>query len=252
MKNTFYYLIIILAVVSSYNELMCQDSSKTNPLEPASRQKILKLGVFGGWYNTLSPSIMKDSPKFGSATVQKSLLNGLDGLGFANSINFGIFGKYPLTSDLYLGSNIGYTRWNSDNSCNCQPIDSGQSQNSLSLYHIGVYAQYYFANDIYFAPEISFNSFAVKVLENHSTRGTLDFSKNYLRIGTGLALGYSIRVAKYMELDANIKLQALNILLGKDFNLKDTESQALINATNSTKESVILLFSVNLGLLFYL
>ena len=252
MKNIFYCLVLIIIGIGFNNPLKCQDSSKTNPLEPASEQKILKLGVFGGWNNTLAPSIMKNSPKFGSATVQKSLLNGLDGLGFANSFNLGIYGKYSLSNKLYLGANIGYTKWGSDNSCNCQPVDSGLSQNSLSLYHFSVFAQYYFAYDFYMAPELSMNTFAVSVQENHSTRGTIDFSKNYLRIGAGLALGYSYRLAKFMELDANIKFQALNVLLAKDFNKTDTESQALINSSDSVKESIIMLVSANLGILFSL
>ena len=251
MKKILFGLIIIFFGFCLSIRAFGQDSLRSNPLEPVTMLKIFKIGIYSGINNTLGPSIMKNAPKFGTPAVQKSLLNGLDGLGFANSVNFGIFGNYPISSKISLGANLEYSQWKSDNSCNCQDTGGGLSHNSLFLYHLALFAQYKFLYGFYIAPEINLNTFAVQVQENNSKRGTLDFSKNYFRIGSGLALGYDYKLAQFIGLDANFKIQALNILLGKDFNPDDSESQALINSVNSTKESVILLFSFNLGFLLY-
>ena len=191
-----------------------------------------------------------NKPTIASKQVEASLLNGLNGLGFGTSANFGIVGKYPLNKKIYLGSTIEYSGWSSTNSCDCN--DSiATSENSLSFFQISAFLQYYLINKLYAYPEISFNFLGVKVNEE-SRRGTIGFSKTYPRIGIGLGVGYELALSEDVAFDLSVKAQLPNFLLTKDKDNSIVESTSLINSKLFKEEAQILILSFNIGILFSL
>ena len=91
----------------------------------------------------------------------------------------------------------------------------------------------------------------MNVTEN-SSRGNLDFSKSYTRIGVGLLLGYEIPLSNKFTVDIFAKGQFPNLLLGKESSDPNSESESLINSKNETAEAKLFLISFNIGILFSL
>ncbi|OGU16088.1 MAG: hypothetical protein A2X61_13325 [Ignavibacteria bacterium GWB2_35_12] len=220
-----------------------------NALEPGIMHPII-IGVLGGINLPLSPSELVNKPTTATQYVQQSLLNGLNGLGFQSTYNFGIVAKYTLSKKFLLGANIEYSGWKSINSCNCNDT-IGKSENKLTLFHFGFFLQYFIYKNLYAVPEISFNILGARVTEN-SVRGNLDFSKSYPRIGAGLGLGYEIPLTNKFTFDLSAKRQFLNLLLNKENHNTNSESESLINSKNETKEATLFILSFNIGILFTL
>lgn len=250
MKKTLLILLFISTLTLNLKSIYGQDTLLSNPLIPQEKESNLSFGITAGLNLPLAPSILTRAPKTGTATVQKALLNGLDGLGYGITHDIGLLAKYSLDDNIMLAGALTYLRWKSENSCNCLDT-SAVSTNILSSVSFSLSPQFRFLKSFYIAPELNFNSFSVKVTEFNSKRGNLDFSKNYFRIGTGLILGYYHKMVRYVDLDLSVKYQIPNLLLAKSFNPSDTESQAILNDTNSTNESLIMILSFNIGILFH-
>ena len=230
------------------------DTTISSPINPAQIIHGFKIGIFGGVNIPISPKIMINSPSVATDSVQRSLMNGLDGLGYGTTYNLGLTAKYPLYEKFYLGANLSYTGWKSKSECQCG-ADSGSSENALSMFHFAIVPQYYFFMNFYAAPEISFNFFNAKVTENSIRRGKLDFNKSYTRIGAGLGVGYELPLTKRFSLDLSAKGQFPNLLMGKDntgVDLNKNDSESLINQKDEAKEAMLFIFSLNLGVLFAL
>jgi opacity protein-like surface antigen len=253
MRKIDYVKIFTLLLICSSQFVKAQEIdriSQSNPISPGKTILPVKIGLFGGVNSTVSPSEMVNKPTTASKDVQQSLLNGFNGLGFGQAINLGVVVKYPLTEDIYLGADVEYAGWKSTNSCNCNDnID--KSENSLSLLHFGLLSQYYLFDKLYASTELGLNLLGAKVTEN-STRGNLDFSKSYTRIGAGLGVGYELPLMDNFALDISAKGQFPNLLLGQENTGTNTPSESLINAAGETKESTLFILSLNIGLLFSL
>jgi hypothetical protein len=239
--------IFILLLLFNCSFAICQDVKPATPIQPGERIHALKIGVFGGLNLPVKPSELVSKPTVATMEVQQSLLNGLDGLGYGPTVNLGVVAKYPLSDKFYLGANIEYSGWKSTNSCNCNDI-VGKSVNSLTMLNFGVFSQYVLFYNFYIAPEISFNLLNAKVTEN-SSRGNLDFSKSYPRIGMGLGVGCELPLTNKFALDVSAKGRFPNLLLGKENN---GNSESLINSKNETKEALLFILTFNIGLLYSL
>jgi hypothetical protein len=251
MKNkTLLLLITLFFVFSIQSQLNSQHNTPDTPLLPSEKIHSIKIGVFGGFNEPISPTEIVNKPTTATMNVQQSLLNGLDGLGYQSTYNIGIVAKYPLSQKYLSGINIEYSGWKSTNSCNC--YDSvGISENKLTMIRFGFFIQYFIYKNLYVIPELSFNLFGVNITEN-SLRGNLDFSKSYTRIGAGLGLGYEILLTSKYSLDLTAKGQLPNLLLGKENNNSNSESESLINSKNETKEATLFILSFNIGILLSL
>jgi opacity protein-like surface antigen len=253
MKNIVYLKCFILLLIYSSQNVNAQEigkESQSNPINPGKMVYPVKIGLFGGINSTVLPSEMVNKPTTATKDVQQSLLNGFDGLGFGQTINFGIIAKYPLSESFYFGAGIEYSGWKSENSCNCNNIVDN-SQNSLSLLHFGLLSQYYLLGKLYTFAELGLNFLGAKVNEN-SNRGKLDFTKSYTRIGAGLGVGCEFPLMNNFALDITAKGHFPNLLLGQENTGTNTPSESLISATGETKESTLFILSLNIGLLFSL
>jgi opacity protein-like surface antigen len=221
--------------------------SQSNPIKPGQMVYPVEIGLYSGINNPLSPSEIVNKPTTAAKDIQQSLLNGFDGLGFGPTVNLGVVVKYPLSETFYLGANVEYSGWKSNNSCNCSDnID--KSLNSLNLIHFGLMTQYYLYDLLYASGELGLNLLDAKATEN-SNRGNLDFTKSYTRIGAGFGLGYEIPLTNKYSIDLSAKGQFPNLFLGED-NLGNSES--LINSTGNSNEATIFILSLNIGFLFSL
>ena len=247
MRYLIYVKIFTILLFCNYYTVIGQEETQSSPLEPGEKIYPIKIGMLSGAHLPLSPAELVNKPTTATETVQSSLLNGLDGLGYGPTINFGIIGKYPFSEKLYLGASIEYSGWNSENSCNCND-NIYKSENSLTMLHFGVFAEYFLYDKFYVSPELSLNLFGVNVSE-YSNRGILDFSKSYPRIGGGLGVGYEFPLTDKFTIDISAKGQFPNLLLGKE---NSGYSESLINSSGETKEAMLFLLSFNLGLLFSL
>ena len=231
--------------------------SISNPLMPGRDKLANTIGITGGLNYLLGPSILKDIPNQGSVATQQSLVNNLNGLGYKSTANFGITSRFPITGRFWIGGNLNYSSFTSQNKCNCSGgVLLYNSENTLAIFQISVLPYFYFANIYkticYIAPEINMNMFMVSVKEMGSRRNTMDFSKTYPRLGLGISLGSEIHLMDKISLDINVKSQALNLFLAKDnSSLTFTgTSQSLINKAGEFKETLITLFQINLGILY--
>ncbi len=226
-----------------------QENKQGSPTEPGKKIQSFKIGLLGGINIPLSPLELVNKPTTATKEVQTSLLNGLDGLGFGTTYNIGVTGKFPLSELFLSGANLEYSGWESINTCNCQDEEFGKSENSLSLLHFGIFYHYFLYENLYAGPEIGFNFFNVNVTEN-SSRGELDFSKSYTRIGLGISIGYEYPLSKQFALDISARGQFPNLLLGQENTNPTADSESLINSKDETAEANLFLISFNIGLLF--
>jgi hypothetical protein len=210
----------------------------------------MKVGFYIGANSINLPSILTDKPTTASKNVDLSLLNGFNGLGYGAAFNIGAILKYPFSRDFYFGGDVDYTSWKSENNCNCTDVIT-KSVNTLSLYHFGVFSQYFLVDNLYVTPELGLNIFGVKVTEN-SSRGKIDFSKNYTRLGLGISLGYELPLAPEFSVDFTIKGHIPNLLLTSENKVGYVESESLVNSIGETKEATIVVLSFNLVILFSL
>jgi opacity protein-like surface antigen len=251
MSKFVYVKFLILLLICSFQFASAKQSgnkdASSNPVGLGQKNIPVKIEVFGGINNPLSPSEIVNKPKIAVKDVQQSLLNGLDGLGYGPTINFGAAVKYPFSETYYMGVTAEYSGWQSNNSCNCNDV-IGKSENSLSLLHFGLLSQYYLIDNLYASIELGLNLLDAKVVEN-SNRGVLDFSKSYTRIGAGLGLGYEIPLTDIFALNISAKGQFPNLLLGEE---NSGKFESLINSGTDTKEATLFLLSLNIGLLFSL
>ncbi|MFH1050438.1 MAG: hypothetical protein V1779_05835 [bacterium] len=249
MRKMKFISIFVLIIFSNFFLLYGQEIKQGSPIEPGKKIQSFKIGLLGGINTPLSPPELVNKPTTATKEVQPSLLNGLDGLGFGTTYNFGVTGKYPVSESMLLGANIEYTGWSSINSCNCQDEEFGKSENSLSLLHFGIFYHYFLYENLYAGPEFGINFFNVNVTEN-SSRGELDYSKSNSIIGFGLAIGYEYPLSKQFALDITAKAQFPNLLLGKENTNPSIDSESLINSQDETAEANLFLISFNIGLLF--
>ena len=229
---------------------------EANPLNPGKSTHTAEIGLSGGSSFLLSPSILTNIPTKALSTTQKSLSNGLNGLGYNATFNLGILAKFPITGNFLLGGAVNYSSWSSKSKCSCKDNFTYNSENTLTNIQVSVNAYYYFASvskiDFYVEPEINFNMLNAKAVESASKRGTLDFSKMYPRIGAGIGLGSEIPLIEKLGIDFNVKYQMLNLLLGKENKEINytTESESVVNEENNSKEAIISVFSINIGLIY--
>jgi hypothetical protein len=248
MKKMKFILMLALLVLSNFLLLSSQEIKQSTPLKPGAKTQIFKIGIYGGINIPISPPELVNKPTTATNEVQKSLLNGLNGLGFGTTYNIGIIAKYTLSEKFLLGANLDYSAWKSKNSCNCQGTDFGKSENSLANLHIGIFSHYFLYENLYAGPEFSLNIFDVKVTEN-STRGNLDFSKSYTRIGAGITAGYEIPLSDLFTIDIFAKGLFPNLLANSSTN---SVSESLIQSKNETTETKLFLISLNIGILYSL
>ena len=250
MRLLLFVKIFTILILCNLNLAICQEEEPSSPLKQGKTIYPIKIGIFGGIQIPISPDELVNKPTTATKAVDKSLLNGLNGLGYGSTINFGAVVKYPLSKKINLGTNLEYFGWKGEYNCDC--IDTvSRSNNSLTLVHLGIFLQYAIYRNLYVAPEISLNVFGAKATEN-SNRGILDFSKSYTRIGIGLGIGYEIDISSNMALDLFAKCQAPNLFLGSTNSINYKEAEALINSKSSRDESTIFIISFNIGLLYSL
>jgi len=249
MGNMKFISIFVILIFFNFLLLYSQENKQGSPIEPGKKIQSFKIGILGGINIPLSPPELVNEPTTATKEVQPSLLNGLNGLGFGTTYNFGIIGKYSVSELMLIGANIEYSGWKSINSCNCDDEEFGKSENSLSLLHFGIFYHYFLYENLYAGPEIGFNFFNVNVVEN-SSRGELDFSKSYTRVGLGLALGYEYLLSKQFALDISAKAHFPNLILGQENTNPTVDSESLINSKDKIAEANIFLISFNIGLLF--
>jgi hypothetical protein len=245
---------IFLVMIFCTSYLFAQQEA--NPLIPGRSIHAAAIGLSGGSSFLLSPSILTNIPTKALSTTQKSLSNGLNGLGYNATFNVGILAKFPIKGDFWLGGGLNYSSWSSKSNCSCKDIFTYNSENTLTNIQVSVNAYYYFDSFskivFYVEPEINLNLLNAEATETASKRGTLDFSKMYPRIGAGIGLGSEIPLTKNIGIDFNVKYQMLNLLLGKENKEINytTESESVINEENNKKEAIISVFSINIGLIY--
>jgi len=194
-----------------------------------------------GFNDMLSPKELVNKPTKALKSVDESLLNGFDGLGYNITYHIGLELKYDINDNFKLTAQINNSLWNSINSCDCFNEPFGESENTLSLWQIAFSLHYNFYENLYFSPELSINDFIVKVKEN-SSRGNLDFKKNYLRIGAGFSFGYDLQLYNSLFLNFNLRTQFNNLFLKED-----TKQSSIIYSSDMTEPDIInVLFTVGL------
>lgn len=243
--------IVLLLILSS--SFLSAHEREANPLVPGIAYRPFVIGINGGFTYPLSPTELTKIPTdYGNPN--NNLLNGLDGLGYKQTLNMELYSKFPISGNFWLGGNIGYTSWKSSSKCNCSETPVVNSQNSLKLIQLSLVPYYYFYDWLYVAPEVNFNIFPVSVSESNSRRVALNFSKSYFRIGLGLSVGTEIPlnfIAKnQFWLDIFAKGQVPNLLLAKKNDPNATESASLINSVGNQNEALISIFSLNIGILY--
>lgn len=247
MKYLILLMISAILFFCNFHHTFSQEEYPATPIKPGYLIYPIKIEVFGGINLPVSPSELVNKPTTATREVQKSLLNGFNGLGFAQTFNFGIVAFYPLNDKIYLGMGIDYSKWESINSCNCNDT-LGMSVNSLTMLDFAFIAQYFLYDKLYSKTELGLNILGAKVIEN-SNRGNLDFTKSYPRIGAGLGIGYEIWIIDKLSLDISAYGLFPNLILGKENN---GNSESLINSKGEKNEANLIIISFKVGLLYSL
>jgi hypothetical protein len=231
--------------------LYAQEDVLSTPLEPGYDHKPFYFGVSVGEIIPLSPNILTSPPTIFSKTVEKSLTNGLNGIGYGTGFSVSGILMNNITSHILLSLEGTYSKWTSNNTQSYEDNKIVSSVNSMTIIQFSLGLRYFYHSNFYFNPEVTANIIPISVKEN-DTRGVIDFSKTYYRIGAGIGVGTYFRLIKNLDVDVNLKAQAINLLLRKEDDLNTPESEALIKSFGNTKEEIINLITLKFGLIYSL
>lgn len=240
---------IIICFLFANFKLFCINYS--TPLSPENNQKSFFLGLNVAENIPLNPNYFINPPTYYTEKTQQSLDNGLNGLGFGTSLSLGACIGYYLNTDISFLIHVDYSKWKSINTLFYSNSKTINSENTLELFQIACSMRYYYNWNFYISPEISFNLLPVHVKEN-DIRGSIEFSKNYFRIGAGLSTGTLFPITNNLFIDLSVKAQLLNLLLQSTDKQNTPESEALIKSVNSTTEDLINLLTFKVACIYYL